>query len=215
MTSSRTNFARLGHVHQDIAPKLWQTILVLYEPNTNLQSDCSRNKFLKNKNGLTPEEWEKVRKAKTDDYKTFDISLLYKLFRNLNFAPNTSVPHFDPPKNGYGHPRGVDPGDTSPGGELERFRIMRNELFHRGSANVSDQEMTENFKQLVEIAVRLEKMYNLHKHGFVTDIKELQTCCMDEETEAEYARKLEVQFQREKALEDRVAVLEGLVSFLI
>lgn len=209
--SNKTNFARLGHACQDVIPKMWQTILLIYESPKDIKTDCNNNNYLRT--GLSSAEAIKIAKAAIDGYANFDIPLLYKLFRNLNLkSPTTPLPPYDRPTKNYNHPHGPSSKDFTIGDELERCRSKRNDILHRGNANITDQEMTNEFKFFKEIAGRLEILFNkpnFPQFNFVDAFEDLETCCMDEETEAEYVRNLEILIKRDQDVFERLSLLEG------
>ena len=209
--SNKTNFARLGHACQDVIPKMWQTILLIYESPKDVHSDCNRSNYLRQH--LTKSEFAKIRRAATDRYTNFDVPLLYTLFRNLTLkSPTPPLPKYDKPTRGYDHPNGPSSTDFTIGDDLERCRNKRNDILHRGNANITDQEMTNEFKLFKEIAGRLEILFNkpncLH-YNFVDEFEDIETCCMDEEMEAEYVRKLEDLIKRDQDVFERLSLLEG------
>ena len=204
--SNKTNFARLGHACQDVIPKMWQKILLIYESPNDIHNDCKRSNYLCKH--LTKSEFAKIRRAATDGYTNFDVPLLYKLFRNLNFkSPTPPLPKYEKPTRDYDHPNGPSSTDFTIGDDLERCRNKRNDILHRGNANITDQEMTNEFKLFKEIAGRLEILFN--KPNFVDELQDIETCCMDEEMEAEYVRKLEDLIKRDQDVFERLSLLEG------
>ena len=208
--SNKTNFARLGHACQDVIPKMWQTILLIYESPKDIQTDCNGNNYLRR---LPKPEATKIAKAAIDGYANFDVPLLYKLFRNLNLkSPTPPLPKYDKPTRDYDHPNGPSSTDFTIGDDLERCRNKRNDILHRGNANITDQEMANEFKLFKEIAGRLEILFNkpncLH-YNFVDEFEDIETCCMDEEMEAEYVRKLEDLIKRDQDVFERLSLLEG------
>jgi hypothetical protein len=166
---TKTNYARLGHASQSLIPKLLQQLLLFYEPTSRILNDCFSNSYLKKK--LNAIEWLNIRKANTDDYADFDIPLIYKLLRNLKLIP--------PPTRGWEPQGGPVLTETTIGDDLERFRKSRNDIFHRGNTNVSDQELTEYFTQFKEIAQRFELVLNKKTNELVSEFQNLETCCMD------------------------------------
>ena len=209
-SSNKTNFARLGHVCQDVIPKMWQTILLFYESPKDIDNDC-KNIHLHDR--LSTTESKKIGKAVTDGYSDFDVPLLYTLFKNLiSKKPINSLPSFDDINKRYDHPDGPSDTQVTIRDDLERCRRKRNNILHRGNANITDQEMANEFKLFKEIAGRLEILFNkpnFPQHNFVDEFEKLETCCMDEETEANYARNLEILIKKELDVLDRLASVES------
>ena len=76
----------------------------------------------------------------------FDISLLYKLLRNICKLP--------PPTNGWG--KDPDPTDHSKQADYERVRILRNEYpGHAGKTAVDNRYFESNWKSLRDVLCRL------------------------------------------------------------
>ena len=204
--SNKTNFARLGHACQDVIPKMWQTILLIYESPKDIHNDCKSIR-------LTPSENQKIREAVIHGYSDFDVPLLHKLFRNLiSNNPINPLPQFVNPTKIYSHPNGPSDTELTIGDDLERCRRKRNDILHRGNANITDQEMANEFQLFKEIAGRLENFLNkpnFPQHNFVDEFENLETCCMDEETEAKYAKNLEILIKKELDVLDRLASVEG------
>lgn len=209
--SNKTNFARLGHACQDAMPKMWQKILCIYESRQNIKADCKRNKYLGTH--LTKSEAEKIEEAAIYGYGNFDVPLLYKLFRNLKFnIPANPLPRYSEPTRGYDPRDGPSSSEYTIGDELERCRDKRNDILHRGNANIADQDMANDFKLLKEIARRLEVLFNkpnFPQYNFVDEFEDLETCCMDDETAAEYVRNLEILEKKNEDVLERLSSLEG------
>lgn len=94
------------------------------------------------------------------DYNTFDVSLSYKLIRNL--CPGLK------PTQGWGSKPNVN--DTMIGDDIERIRVLRNESVHPKSTTISDCEFQNCWTVLKAVIERLQK-YML-KNGYTTNYKE-------------------------------------------
>lgn len=94
------------------------------------------------------------------DYSDFDVTLLYKLIRNL--CPGLK------PTQGWGSKPNVN--DTKIGDDIERFRVLRNESGHLKSPLISDSEFQRCWTELKIVIERLQKM--MLKNGYNTDYKE-------------------------------------------
>lgn len=80
------------------------------------------------------------------DYNQFDVSLLYKLIRNL--CPSL--------KPGKGWGRKPNDKDTEPGDDIERIRLFRNEAFaHADTAELDDGEFQEIWTDIERVLSRL------------------------------------------------------------
>lgn len=91
------------------------------------------------------------------DYSNFDVSLLYKLIRNL--CPGLI------PTQGWG----ITPknNDIQMGDDIERIRVFRNEFRHPNSSAMSDSEFRNRWRELELVIRRLEK--TMSKTGYNTN----------------------------------------------
>ncbi|CAG2217063.1 unnamed protein product [Mytilus edulis] len=89
-----------------------------------------------------------INNVRTNGYVNFDIPLIYKLVRNLNLVPS--------PTNGWDFHTPPAANEILPGDDIERIRRTRNEILHRGNAQLSDFDLTDYFTTFKAIAVRLE-----------------------------------------------------------
>lgn len=101
-----------------------------------------------------------LRQTIRTDYSDFDVTLLYKLIRNL--CPGLK------PTQGWGSKPNVN--DTKIGDDIERIRVLRNESGHLKSPLISDSEFQRCWTELKIVIERLQKM--MLKNGFNTDYKE-------------------------------------------
>ncbi|CAC5418977.1 unnamed protein product [Mytilus coruscus] len=176
-----TNYARIGHAAQQLFPDILQELITIKEPPQRLSHDVNINKNLSKL--LRPEEWSMINDVVTKGYANFDIPLIYKLVRNLNLVPW--------PTKGWDHPTAPCLTEVTPGDDLERIRRIRNEILHRGNAQVTDKELSQHFTQFKDIAGRLETYMGKLTGEFVDKFIYLETCCMDEETSNMYIERLD------------------------
>lgn len=218
--SHKTHYARLGHASQDFIPKMLQELLFALEHPNQICQKCLTNSDLQGR-GLSSDEWNKIKTASTKGYVNFDIPLVYTILRNINttFAPPTKGWHCNAYPLQY---------DTTIGDDLQRCRITRNQIIHRGNTVVTDQELEDYFDQFKGIADRLETVLNKNPGEFVAKFDILKTCCMDETTEqiylenirdlAENAKEMEEMYlekikkleEREREKSDHITQLEDL-----
>lgn len=103
-------------------------------------------------------------KTTLTDYNDFDVTLLYKLIRNL--CPGLK------PTQGWGNKPNVS--DSTIGDDIERIRIVRNEIVHSKSPRISDGEFQSHWSELKLVIGRFQKI--LSKYGYKTNYEEnLQT----------------------------------------
>lgn len=80
------------------------------------------------------------------DYNKFDVTLLYKLIRNL--CPSLA------PTKGWGN-NPVD-ADIQIGDDIERLRLFRNKHIHEGSSELSDNDFETFWKNLKSVFQRIQ-----------------------------------------------------------
>lgn len=88
---------------------------------------------------LRPDERKLIEPPDPPDYSTFDVTLLYKLIRNLCGLPR--------PAQGWGkEPKATD---TQISDDIERLRLFRNNYYaHANSASISDGEFEDVWRNL-------------------------------------------------------------------
>lgn len=106
------------------------------------------------------------------DYKTFDVTLLYTLIRNLCHLPC--------PAQGWGNPEGPEATDTQISDDIERLRLFRNKYYaHRISANISDNEFKEIWGNLTSAISRIQSRYNVDYKDEVIRIEQIKFTLSD------------------------------------
>ncbi|CAG2217062.1 unnamed protein product [Mytilus edulis] len=170
-------------------------IIAIKEPQHRLYGDVTSNWFL-NRN-LRADEWSMINNVRTNGYVNFDIPLIYKLVRNLNLVPS--------PTNGWDFHTPPAANEILPGDDIERIRRTRNEILHRGNAQVPDPNLTDYFTTFKDIATRLEVYLGKPKGEFVQKFQNLETCCMDEDTAKTYLDRLALLRERDTNLSEAVA----------
>lgn len=102
------------------------------------------------------------------DYDKFDVTLLYKLIRNL--CPSLM------PTQGWN----VEPLNTDIriGDDIERLRLFRNNCVHGSSTKILDSDFEDLWKNLESVTLRIQmymtsRGYNPNYVGQLTDMKQL------------------------------------------
>ncbi|XP_063443740.1 uncharacterized protein LOC134724567 [Mytilus trossulus] len=203
-TSSFTNYARLGCAAQSELPSVLQKLLTIKEPPHLLHSHVSTNKFLSR--NLRAHEWKQITGVQSNGYSNLDISLCYKLIRNLNLVP--------PPTQGWDFPADPTPLELTVGDDIERVRRKRNEVLHRGNTLVTDQELTDYFTIFKSISGRLEIYLGTAKNEFVSTFEHLESCCMDIETEKMYLENLEILRKEENTFKEQISLVQNTVQMI-
>lgn len=202
--SVSTNYARIGHVAQQMFPDILQELITIKEPPHRLSHDVKNNSYLRN--NLRPDEWLLINNVTTKGYADFDIPFVYKLVRNLKLLP--------PPTQGWNHPNSPCLMEITAGDDLERIRRLRNEILHRGNAQVNDTELSQFFTQFKDIAGRFEKYLGKQTGDFVDQFRDLESCCMDKETRNMYIKRLDGLRKSDEDCKNRLNDLEEDVHAL-
>ncbi|VDI61218.1 Hypothetical predicted protein [Mytilus galloprovincialis] len=202
--SCLTNYARIGHAVQQLFPDILQELITIKEPPHRLSHEVKTNKNLSKI--LRSDELLLINDVVPKGYANFDIPLIYKLIRNLNLVP--------PPTQGWSHSTAPCLAEIKPGDDLERIRRFRNKTLHRGNAQVTDTELSQIFTQFKDIAGRLETYMGKQTGEFVDKFKDLETCCMDEDTRTMYIERLDRLKKNDEDCKKRLSVLEEDVDAL-
>lgn len=97
------------------------------------------------------------------DYSKFDITLLYILLRNVcSFSPHR-----------YQWGKYPSPDDRSVPANIERIRMIRNEIVHKFSLELSNLEFEHKWKDLLQIVQELERYlgYSTRYQDFLMGLK--------------------------------------------
>lgn len=178
--SAFTNYSRLSIASQIELPNILRELLFTKEPPNLLEGHLRNNPYL-SKN-LKAYEWLVIRTVHKNQYNEFDVSLMYKIIRNLNLITK--------PTQGWDNQTPPSATETTEGDDVERIRQMRNTFSHRGNGNITDAELAHNFSIFKDIANRFETFLPNSKTKFVSKIENLETCCIDKDTEQMYLNQL-------------------------
>ncbi|CAG2225759.1 ANK [Mytilus edulis] len=179
-SSTVTNYARLGLATQNELPNILRELLLIKEPPHLLEAHLNNNSYLSR--NLRAHEWNIIRTVRTNQYNEFDVPLMYKIIRNLNLVPS--------PTQGWDNQTPPSSTEITVGDDIERIRRIRNEIVHRGNTNVQDPELANYFSFFKDIARRLEVALMLSNREFVSKMENAETCCIDEDTERHYIKRL-------------------------
>lgn len=187
-SSERTNFTRLGLVSQNELPNIFRKLLLIKEPPHLLEAHLNYHTYLSKH--LKAHEWNVIKTVKTNQYLDFDISLMYKLIRNLNLVPK--------PTQGWGNTIPPSSAEITEGDDVERIRRMRNDIVHSEKKYVTDAELADQFSILKNIANRLEISLKISNREFVSKIENAETCCINTDLEQIYISRLGELSEKEK-----------------
>jgi hypothetical protein len=123
-----------------------------------------------------------IKNALNDGYSEFDITLLYTLLRNLKCV------NIIAPTQGWGTSKMPGNGETTLGDDIERIRLIRNEVW--AHASVPSLPVTK-FQELWSIISDIcSRMQNLLGKNYVQRLKNAETRSIDEDMENEYIEKI-------------------------
>ncbi|VDI38292.1 Hypothetical predicted protein [Mytilus galloprovincialis] len=196
--SAITNYARLGLATQNELPNILRELLFIKEPPHLLEAHLNNNSYLSR--NLRAHEWNIIRTVRTNQYDEFDVPLMYKIIRNLNLVPR--------PTQGWDNQTPPLATEMTVGDDIERIRRIRNEVVHRGNTNVQDPELAKYFSVFKDLASRLEISLVLSNREFVSKIENVETCCIDNDTQQLYIRRLKELAENETQLVQSVAKVQ-------
>ncbi|XP_062566604.1 uncharacterized protein LOC134228924 [Saccostrea cucullata] len=170
----RSRFAKLGMATNDVLNKAYRDILESEIPASDIENkvDLLSNKKLKSLN-LNANQEDQLKKAKISGYEEFDISLTYKLIRNICSKISK------PTKGKWGEEPAA--GEVRVGDDIERIRSIRNRLTaHVSSASTSQTEFDDTWTTMSDVCQRLE---NFTGKKYVDSLKGIQKLALKEEGE--------------------------------
>ncbi|XP_062578085.1 probable serine/threonine-protein kinase pats1 [Saccostrea cucullata] len=184
----RSRFAKLGMATNDVLNKAYRDILESEIPPCYIENKV--NTLSTKKRGdlkLNPDQENLLKKANISGYKDFDISLTYKMIRNIC----STIPK--PTKGMWGkEPAAVD---ITVGDDIERIRLIRNSLTaHVSSASTSQSEFDDTWSVMSDICQRLETFTG---KTYLDDLKYIQKLTIKEEDEKAIIEKVKMESDSE------------------
>lgn len=198
-----SNFIRLFIVIQNELPNILRELLFSKVPPTSLDGLIRNNAYL---SSLRAFELAVIATVLTKQYADFDVSLMYKIIRNLKLVP--------PPTQGWDNRIPPTSTEITIGDDVERIRRSRNDYIHNVNKNISDVELNNWFSLFIDIASRLEVFMNKHNREYVSKIEKVKVCCIDPETKQMYLRQLEILIERETIMQSNISAVSNSVDEL-
>nr|XP_034322481.1 protein sax-3-like [Crassostrea gigas] len=165
LSQKQLNFARYSIVCVDVIKHPLKDILTIFIKPADLDQEIQNCKpLLKGENKLNPDQRKKCcyKTPNSPDYSKFDITLLYKLIRNL-------CPSLEPKKKWGSKPTS---NDMDVGDDIERIRKLRNTYFaHIELAEISDDEFRDLWSDLKCVIQRCQQYTTFW--GCTTDYKKM------------------------------------------
>ncbi|XP_062619030.1 uncharacterized protein LOC134280599 [Saccostrea cucullata] len=163
----RTRFAKLGMATNDVLNKAYRDILESEVPPCYIENKVNSLSTEKRRDlKLNTDQEDLLKKAKNSGYKDFDISLTYKMIRNICLT----IPK--PTKGKWGKEPAV--GEMTVGDDIERIRSIRNRLTaHVSSASIPKTEFDDTWSTMSDICQRLETFTGKKYLDKLNEIKNL------------------------------------------
>lgn len=165
LSQQQYNFARFSIVCVDIVKSPLKDILNIHvKPPVLKQNIKACQSLYSGEYKLNPDQRKQccLNSSNSPDYSKFDVTLLYKLIRNL--CPTLE------PTNKWGNTPTVN--DMFIGDDIERIRELRNKYFaHTKRAEISDVDFKELWKDAKCIIQRCQHFTK--KNGYHTDYTQM------------------------------------------
>ena len=185
----RDNLSRVGQAVLDTCSKMYRAALTSFVSPKDLP-DIVRNT---QHHRLTKAELKSVLAADANGYDNFDISLMYKLFRNIcTNMKNSDVRDLDLPARGSD--KIPNPIQTNLADDIERIRSIKNTtLSHVPTGFLVEKEYRRIWDTLKEIAARMEERFG---GEYRKDLAKLETYTLGETQWKELVQNLQECLER-------------------
>ncbi|CAC5397238.1 unnamed protein product [Mytilus coruscus] len=168
----RTRFARLTIIAANIFSKMLREIAL-----KNVQPEVTYIMIKTNPalyGILNADEKSILETLNSEKYNLCDAGLLYKILRHI-------LPE---PTNGWGKKPGFNNFTITD--DIERVRLLRNKIFHRPLADITELEEWDTIKDVLEIADRIDQyLKKKSNEGFKKEVTDLSSCSLDPKLEEE------------------------------
>ncbi|XP_062579024.1 uncharacterized protein LOC134240926 [Saccostrea cucullata] len=172
-------FSLVGIAILEQLSEILRFILSANVPPHDLENEIRRSTYAFKFNA---EQWKRIKNATISGYSEFDITLSYTLIRNVCIKVTK-------PTNGWGVHTLPNTSETTTGDDVERIRIIRNEIFgHNNCAAISESEFTKYWKIISDLCKRMESTTGIN---FSQKLQSLQNCILDKELYEKYQKALE------------------------
>ena len=175
VSKEKVNYVRSCCINIDVFPEILRHILQHDIPPAQLhnlaQAKSAADKAARVRNPFTlgKEQWTLLLNAGTSGYVEFDLTLLYKLIRNL------TLPSCVPPSLGWGNEPAL-PLQITIGDDVERMRSLRNKVYgHATSTTIPDNVFQGYWTTAVNICSRVDAYYGRTKYtDMLKDIEKIE-----------------------------------------
>ncbi|XP_062585885.1 uncharacterized protein LOC134247559 [Saccostrea cucullata] len=174
----RSRFAKLGMAINEELTQACRDVLEMEVPPGLVYNKVKSSSIYKK---IRPEQELRLLGAKTDGYKEFDITLLYTLIRNIC----SKIP---PPTKGWGGNKMPSVAETTIGDDIERIRMIRNNMSgHISSASIPQTDFDDTWSLITDICQRLQ---TYTKKNYMSGLSNIQSQALEEEYELTVIEKL-------------------------
>ncbi|XP_061193917.1 uncharacterized protein LOC133202161 [Saccostrea echinata] len=196
----RSRFAKLGMAINEELTQACRDVLEMEVPPGLVYSKVK--KFTNVYKKLRKDQELRLTQAKKNGYKEFDITLLYTLIRNI--CTKILIP-----TKGWGGNTMPAVGDTTTGDDIERIRLIRNNMFgHISSASTSKAEFDDTWSIITDICQRLQTYTN---KDYMSGLSNIQSQALEEENEKAIIEKLEADIKSNTDLMEKISPLQDLM----
>ena len=169
----RDHFSRFGQGIVGTASVILRDALESFVPHTELWKVVNSGTVQAR---LNNHQKNFIKKAATDGYKHFDITLLYTLLRNVcNNLNNPAIPNLPSPSQGWG--KDPLPTDVTLSDDIERIRLLRNAVFaHLADSKLSKTEYKKHWGELKDVCHRCTNIQRLQQfsRNYEQELKDLE-----------------------------------------
>ena len=188
----RTRFFRLSLIIIDELTQILRDLLHNEVSPTQIFNKVKQLNYLQR---LRPEQIVVIKNANSQDYKDFDITLLYTLLRNV-------CQNITPPSQNWGVSSMPSQNEITVGDDIERIRMIRNNVFgHVSEAAVPETDFKEYRSMISDICTRMQTLLN---KDYVKQLQYAEECTIDSSTESKYIELIKRMAEEEKTTRELI-----------
>lgn len=193
----RTRFFRLSSIIIEVLTPMLQDLL-----QREIQPSRLFNIVKHNARDLRPAQIILINNAKVNGYEEFDITLLYTLLRNHCLKIQS-------PTKGWGMSNMPEQGEETEGDDIERIRIIRNNLTgHVSKPTISDTKFEEQWSIIYDICKRMQSRIPNTQFMYIQKLEETKEKTTDSDMENIYIEKMK------ELADDELNVKQLLLKFM-
>ncbi|XP_062585225.1 uncharacterized protein LOC134246893, partial [Saccostrea cucullata] len=198
----RSRFAKLGMAINDELSQAYRDILKINVDPKDMNALVKSEDIFRN---LSANQRLLLSQTATSGYKELDISLMYKLLRNIC----KNIPQ---PTNGWGGDSMPKEGENTVGDDIERIRLIRNDVFgHVSSASTTKDTFDKCWLIISKVCTRLQ-LYT--GKNYLNGLQNIREQSLKKEDELAEIEKIKNDCQRDVELRDLIMSLKKDVQEL-